>query len=143
MYLKRINGDLIGEGESIKEIATNNKANLLGADLLGADLREADLRGANLRGADLQEANLRGAKRHKWILKINPIQINSLKYFVIIFGEHMEIGCENHSFEDWYNFENDRIIRMDVKSAMKFWEENKYTLLPFCEQQSEKHVKAV
>jgi hypothetical protein len=77
MKIKRINGDLICEGEfSLKELAEKNKADLRGANLWGADLRGAnlwgadlresnlwgaDLRGANLWGADLRESNLWGA----------------------------------------------------------------------------------
>lgn len=56
--LFRINGSEIGTGESIREIAERNRANLGGADLRGADLRGANLRGANLRGADLTGAKL-------------------------------------------------------------------------------------
>ena len=56
--LYRLNGDLIGEGDTIKEIAEANKADLIGADLTGADLGGASLRGANLRDADLRGTNL-------------------------------------------------------------------------------------
>jgi hypothetical protein len=79
--LKRRNGEVIGEGSSLKEIAFENRADLWNADLsdaylgcadlgranLGrADLRRADLWranlwGADLRGADLGRADLRGA----------------------------------------------------------------------------------
>ena len=59
MYLKRLNGEKIAEGKSLKEIVANNKADLWDADLWGADLRVANLRIADLMGADLRGAKLR------------------------------------------------------------------------------------
>ncbi len=61
MQLKRLSGEVIGEGTSFKEIAEQNKSNLTGAYLRGADLRGANLDGADLRGANLTGADLRGA----------------------------------------------------------------------------------
>jgi len=60
--IHRINGTLIAEGEgTIAALASEHRANLVGANLRGADLRGADLVGANLRGADLRGADLVGA----------------------------------------------------------------------------------
>ena len=59
--LRRLNGKLIGTGNTINEIVEANKADLSYANLNGANLFRADLRGADLRGADLFRANLRGA----------------------------------------------------------------------------------
>ena len=76
MKLNRLTGELIAEGESLRAIAEDNRAdliranlsganlsgaNLSGADLSGADLYGADLSGADLSGADLSGANLSGA----------------------------------------------------------------------------------
>ena len=66
MKLYRINGDLICEGKTVKEICESNKynlsdANLSGANLSGANLYRANLSGANLSGAYLYRANLLGA----------------------------------------------------------------------------------
>ena len=66
MELKRVNGEIIGEGENLLDIIKENRAYLRGADLIDADLRGANLidaylRGAYLRGADLIDADLRGA----------------------------------------------------------------------------------
>jgi uncharacterized protein YjbI with pentapeptide repeats len=94
------------------------------------------LRNANLRNANLRYANLRYAKRGDWTIKNQPIQIYGLKYDVMIFSEHMEIGCEHHSFDDWSNFTNDRILKMDGKDALRFWEDNQFMLLSLCEKQA-------
>uniref|UniRef100_A0A6H1Z952 Pentapeptide repeat-containing protein n=1 Tax=viral metagenome TaxID=1070528 RepID=A0A6H1Z952_9ZZZZ len=58
MKLYKLNGDLIGEGSSIREIAENNKYNLFNADLSYADLSYAKLSHANLSYAKLSHTNL-------------------------------------------------------------------------------------
>jgi len=192
MILKRLNGYVIGEGESFKEIAEKNKYNLRGADLRGANLGGANLRGAdlwgaylrganlgranlgranlvganlggaNLIGADLSVANLKGAnlgranlgranlrdadlrgadlscaKRGKWVLKSTPLIITGLLWDVLIFSEHMEIGCEHHSFNNWSRFTDKQILEMDGRNALEFWNNNKHQLLMYCEMQAE------
>jgi hypothetical protein len=57
----RYTNEIIAEGETVKQIAINNKTNLRGADLRGANLYGANLYGADLYGADLYGADLRGA----------------------------------------------------------------------------------
>lgn len=57
----RYTGDVICEGETIREAVCASIKNLRGADLRGANLRDADLTCANLTGARLTGANLTGA----------------------------------------------------------------------------------
>lgn len=59
--IRRLNGELIGTGDSVRWVAEEQKADLRWASLCGADLREADLREADLSGADLRGADLRWA----------------------------------------------------------------------------------
>ena len=74
--IKRLTGEVIAEGETVRAAAEAARSKLRDADLRGADLRDADLRGAvliradlrgayldsaDLRGADLRDADLRGA----------------------------------------------------------------------------------
>jgi hypothetical protein len=61
MKLLRRDGTEIGEGESLREIAIAEKADLSWANLSGADLSGANLSGADLSGANLSRANLSGA----------------------------------------------------------------------------------
>jgi uncharacterized protein YjbI with pentapeptide repeats len=61
MKLYRLNGELIGEGDSRKSMAERSRKNLQDADLQDADLQDADLQDADLRDADLQDADLRDA----------------------------------------------------------------------------------
>ncbi|MCU7840889.1 MAG: pentapeptide repeat-containing protein [Candidatus Thiodiazotropha sp. (ex Troendleina suluensis)] len=108
-------------------------ANLDGANLDGASLDGANLDGASLDGANLDGANLDGAKLTDDItINKTPIQLTGLYYFVIIFDEHMRIGCEFHSLADWFSYDDQRIVDMDGKNAMTFWKQCKEPLLQIC-----------
>ena len=97
--------------------ANLNGANLTRANLDGANLTRANLDGANLYGANLNGANLYGASGN----------LNNLKsvfcdtYPVTYTAEVMQIGCQCHKLEDWWSFDDARIIEMDGKTALKWW----------------------
>ena len=67
----------------------------------------ADLRGADLRGA---VGNLRHLKT-----------IICDTYPVTYTAEVMQIGCQRHAIKDWWEFDDERIVGMDGKAALKFW----------------------
>jgi len=50
---------------------------------------------------------------------------------VLIFDEHMKIGCELHSFKEWKKFTDEEIDKMH-KKALAFWNKNKKHLLNIC-----------
>ena len=102
-----------------------------GADLRGADLRGADLYGANLRGANLRGANLDGEKLTK-----TPLQLNNLKWFVLISDSYLRIGCQRHSISDWEKFKDSEIEKMD-SGALDFWKKWKNSILTICKAHSE------
>ena len=105
-------------------------AYLTGAYLTGAYLTGAYLTGANLTGAYLTGANLAGAKwRDGVIINKAPVQVSGLLWFVTILDAHMQIGCELHSLADWASFDDRRIVEMGGRDALRFWRENKETLL--------------
>ena len=118
-------------------------ANLRGADLRGADLREADLRGADLRGADLRGADLYGANLceadftdatvigHK--VTKTPIQINNLKWPILITERFMQIGCQVHTHDEWEAFSGDELSDMDDE-AFEFAEKWRTILLYMCRE---------
>ena len=158
MELRKRNGDLIASGDNIKLIVENNKSNLRDADLSNAnlynaylshadlshadlsnaylsraDLSNADLIYADLSNANLSNANFENTKRGDWIINSTPIVMQGLSYEVIIFDEHMEIGCEHHSFNAWSEFTDEEIFSMDGNRAKEFWENHKLTLLTMCE----------
>jgi uncharacterized protein YjbI with pentapeptide repeats len=57
----RFTGEVIAEGDTVRETAENNRFNLNGANLEGASLYRANLAGARLNGANLDSASLNGA----------------------------------------------------------------------------------
>ena len=113
----RFTGGIIhsGDFQSVKEC------------LLDAIKNDANLRGANLRGADLRYANL-GDADLRWCAG-NKCEIKSLwfsdVYPITYTSEYMQIGCERHKIADWWEFDDKRILKMDGKTALKFWRENK------------------
>ena len=113
------------------ELALKSGANLYGANLDGANLRGADLRGANLYGADLRGVNLDGEKLTK-----TPLQLNNLKWFVLISDSYLRIGCQRHLISDWEKFKDGEIEKM-ASGALDFWKKWKNSILTICKAHSE------
>ena len=107
-------------------------ANLDGADLRGANLDGADLRGANLYGANLDGANLRCANLDGEKLTKTPLQLNNLKWFVLISDKYLRIGCQRFTIEEWKNFDDETIVKMDF-AALKFWRKWKASIIALCD----------
>ena len=107
-------------------------ANLRGADLDGANLDGADLRGADLRGANLRDANLRDANLDGEKLVKTPLQLNNLKWFVLISDKYLRIGCQRFTIEEWRNFDDAAIVKMDF-AALKFWRKWKAPIIALCD----------
>jgi hypothetical protein len=82
-------------------------------------------------------AVLRGADGKKISVTKAPIQIGNLRWFVTIWDNHMQIGCEFHPHKEWAAFNDARIDRMD-QHAQRFWRDWKDTLLAMCEKHKEK-----
>ena len=86
-------------------------------DTDGKEGSRANLTLANLYGANLNGANLNGASGN----------LNNLKsvfcdtYPVTYTAEVMQIGCQCHKLEDWWSFDDARIIEMEGKTALKWW----------------------
>jgi len=107
-------------------------ANLRDANLRDANLRDADLCGANLCGANLCGANLRDANLRDadlWDTAGNRKQIISIflfdEYSIVYTSEYLQIGCERHTIDEWREFDDRRILEMDGRRALSFWNENK------------------
>ena len=140
-------------------------ANLYGADLRGADLHGADLRGANLYGADLRGADLRGAYLDGAYLdgayldgayldgayldganldgeKLtkSPLVITGLRYWCLISDGYMRLGCKRFTHEEWAEFSDDEIEKMD-SCALEFWKQWKESLLAMCKAHAVKPVE--
>ena len=113
------------------------EADLWGADLRGADLREANLWGADLWEADLRGADLRGAKYRDCKLTISPIQIFGDKYNIMVIGDYIKIGCEEHKKAEWFKFTQKEIIAMGGKDALVWWKKWKPILKQNCDSREE------
>ena len=136
--------DLSGASLSGADLSGANLsgANLRGANLIGADLRLADLSGADLSGADLSVANLRGANLIGADLRLADLRWANLSganlrdtntilivesdatsnYDIFMTPSHVKIGCQWHTINDWFDFDDKTILKMDGKKAKKFWD---------------------
>ena len=115
--------------------ASLNGASLIGASLdrarlIGASLDRASLIGANLDGASLNGARLRETV-WRGLVKINraPLYVGGLAWPVWILDNHMQIGCELHTLNEWRGFDCARIARMDGVASRKFWKQWRDPLL--------------
>jgi hypothetical protein len=90
----------------------------------GADLRRADLCDANLCDANLCRANLWGTIGNS--REVKSVQVS--KYAVTWADEVVQIGCQNHTKEEWLDFSNREIADMDT-GALTWWEEWKPKLI--------------
>jgi hypothetical protein len=98
------------------------RASLYGANLTRANLTRANLYGANLYGANLYGANLTHANLYGASGNLNHLKsVFCDTYPVTYTAEVMQIGCQRHKLEDWWNFDDKRILEMDGKQALKFW----------------------
>ena len=46
---------------------------------------------------------------------------NGFGYRITVTDKHIKIGCQQHLKSEWYNFQEEEIIAMDGKKALKFW----------------------
>ena len=125
-HLKWINSEVGGERANLRgadlEFADLEGANLGGADLKFANLKfanlwGADLKFANLEGADLEGANLGGAAGNLKHLKSIFLE----QYQITYTSDILQIGCERHPITEWWEYDDERILNMNGKSALKFW----------------------
>lgn len=114
-------------GKNLKEAnleeADLYRANLEVAILRGANPRKAKLRKANLEGANLTKANLEGASLRWAIGNGKEIKtIKTVRWSIVIAGDQLAIGCQQHSFSQWMNFSDEEIEEMD-DDALEWWKE--------------------
>ena len=112
---------------------TNTK--LTDANLYGADLSGADLSGVDLSGVDLSGANLSSAKLYGRIINDSDKVILTPRWIVIVSSVTMRVGCKIYTHEEWRNFTDEQISKMD-ENALIFWRENKELLLSACDAQN-------
>jgi len=98
-----------------------SRAVLIEANLSGANLREADLIWANLHGADLHGANLSWANLSGANLSgARFLEIRTDIWTVQVHAEHVRIGCQYHTHDEWMKFKDATIDTMDIR-ALAWW----------------------
>ena len=113
-------------------LANLDYANLDGVNLYGANLNGVNLEGVNLHGVNLTRVNLTHAKLTYANLTHANLDgasgnLNNIKsvfcdtHPVTYTAEVMQIGCQCHKLEDWWSFDDARIIEMEGKTALKWW----------------------
>ena len=96
-------------------------ANLSGVDLSGANLSGANLYGANLTRAILTDVDLTGAILTNLLGNAKHIKtVQTDKYMVSYTSRVLQIGCKNHLIEEWQNFDDGTISKMD-RGALEWW----------------------
>lgn len=126
------------KGSANLRSADLRSANLSSANLSSADLNSADLRFADLRFADLNSANFRSAKWPRDAVVLHPpVIITGLRWYIMLFGSHLQIGCELHSVAEWDAFDDEMISRMDSR-ALAWWKKNKVRILAFRDLEAER-----
>jgi len=105
-----------------------------------ANLADANLAGANLAGTNLAGTNLAdGVKiRDDIVVKQAPICISGLTWFVTIWDQHMQIGCEFHSHDQWRAFDTEAWMRMGGKAAIRLRDAHLGTLMALCDAHAAK-----
>jgi acylphosphatase len=107
------------------------RANFSGYDLSWLDLCNANLSYANLSDADLSDANLFEANLNGVNLRDaigngrEIITIQTSVYHVNYTSTEIQIGCEKHTIEEWKNFTDEEILKMDGERALNFWKRYK------------------
>ena len=96
-------------------------ANLTDANLYGADLSGAILAGANLTRTDLTGVDLTGANLANLLGNMKHIKtLQTDRYLVSYTTRVLQIGCRKHSVEEWKNFDDKTISKMDT-GALEWW----------------------
>ena len=70
----------------------------------------------------MQDADL--SRTGLWAVTGNGREIKSLQtgiYPVAYTNSKLQIGCEQHDIESWFQFDDKRILTMDGKKALTFW----------------------
>ena len=62
----------------------------------------------------------------------NLLSLNGLRWPVSTDGRSIQIGCKHHSVENWRNFDDRAIAKMD-EEALTFWKWHKDMVLGLAE----------
>lgn len=96
-----------------------------------ADLSETDLREVDFTDADLRSANLRYA---------DLVHLKADEYQIYINSKTMQIGCQDHTHEEWFGFDAEDLTDMHgSRDGVERWEFWKPLLKTICDQLRNNH----
>ena len=61
--------------------------------------------------------------------------IIGVRYNITITPKYIQIGCQHHTKEEWWNFTDREILEMDGKEGLKWWKKWKPILQLICEEE--------
>ena len=123
--------------------ANLNSANLVNASLRNANLINTDLCSANLHNADLLNANLLNTNLCYAIGEMKYIKSLQFEKYNIVFTHNMlYIGCKSHSIENWKNFTDEQISKMDI-GALRWWNKWKPILMNIIEISPAEDIRCI
>ena len=91
-------------------------------------LEKANLEGVYLEGANLEGANLYSATYGSATLNNGIEQYLGLMWPVFLFDNHIKIGCQMHTVDEWENFDNKEIDTMSSE-ALALWAKYKTLII--------------
>lgn len=106
--------------------ANLNYVNASGACFMDADLNDASLHKTNFTDTELYHANLKDAKFHGAIGNGREIKSLFIDCYPIAYTATMlQIGCQLHPIEVWWDFDDETIESMDEEIGLDFWHKYK------------------
>jgi uncharacterized protein YjbI with pentapeptide repeats len=124
---------LIGYDLSELDLSESNlsESTLIGCNFSKSDLSESDLSKSDLRGSNLSECNLSKCDLEGTVGNLRQVKNLSItsEYNITYTHTHLQIGCANHSIEDWRTITLERVLWRGGKKAAELWEQHKEWLL--------------
>jgi len=96
-------------------------ADFMDADFRNTDFMDADFRNTDFRNTDFRNTDFRNT--NFWNVIGDGLKIKTLtlpKYKVVIIGDKIQIGCKKYTFNEWFNFTDEHISKMD-EGALWWW----------------------
>lgn len=125
--------DLEGANLSYASLSYSNLsgANLNYANLSDANIQYVDLNGADLQGANLSGADFRGVKGNA--KEIKTIQSDYYTINIIENSKIINIGFKTYTYDEWFSFLDNDILKMNGKIDLYFWNKWKPILMNIVE----------
>jgi hypothetical protein len=68
----------------------------------------------------------------------SPSNIIGLRYNITITDDIIQIGCEKHTINEWSDFDDRAILKMDGKESLDWWKKYKPFIMQICDERNKK-----